>query len=696
MSGITRVVRYRLVRSEAYIAGESDHRSVSSTLRVWNRHAEPSQQLHGYANVCNEDVADEWLRIGIEKSLLDAAESRGHISQHCRAQRFARVAIQARWHIDSDLVGQCIIDFVNHLRWCAADFTIKAGAEDCIDYQITAFEEAEQIERIIKIDQLDANCTGNLSVSSCIAFFVRVVDGQYSRPIASIAQVACDGKPVAAIVATATNDRNIPRRIELANDLADTPRSIFHENQAGHVILINRSTVDSSSSFAAEDQLLRIDSILAHATMVARPRNFARLNSCEVIDSWIWQTAGWLISLALCGAGVYWAVAWLSIKRSLASIPSVRDSLLPATPDASPLPSPVVVIIPAHNEESSIAQCARSVLTQRYPDLRVIFVLDRCTDDTANRLRAEVADDPRVMIVENTHSPADWHGKCYAAHLGAQAAIESTDDEPSFILFVDADTRLHRDLISAAIARANHDHADLLSLLSTLTHEHWFEYIMQPAASMELLRIIPPNKMNTGSDGRYFANGQFMLFRTATYRSLGGHAAVKDHLLEDLAFARVINKSADKVQVCYDDGMLECSMYSNFRQFQKGWQRIFLEACKRRADRLRRYAWRAIGIVAIDGLARLLAVAMLLAIFVVGELPVALMAALVVTLALSTLLKFLALNRVRVRSHAPLRVIMFHSFGMLNVAYNLFIAARDLSKRKPVQWAGREYLPEPR
>ena len=49
--------------------------------------------------------------------------------------------------------------------------------------------------------------------------------------------------------------------------------------------------------------------------------------------------------------------------------------------------------------------------------------------------------------------------------------------------------------------------------------------------------MFPPDRVNSFDHPRSFANGQFMLFRKATYDRIGGHAAVKGAVLEDLAFA---------------------------------------------------------------------------------------------------------------------------------------------------------------
>ena len=108
-----------------------------------------------------------------------------------------------------------------------------------------------------------------------------------------------------------------------------------------------------------------------------------------------------LLGSAICGAGaMYWLIALGRIVRELMLLARVREGLtLPEPQGGWPL---VSVIIPAHNEEDLAPKCAESLLASRYPALEAIFVLDRCTDRTLERLRPIAERDPRLRIVENS------------------------------------------------------------------------------------------------------------------------------------------------------------------------------------------------------------------------------------------------------------------------------------------------------
>lgn len=384
--------------------------------------------------------------------------------------------------------------------------------------------------------------------------------------------------------------------------------------------------------------------------------------------------------------GVYWLMVIIRIRRALRSEPMVRAGLeTPEPADGWPL---VSVIIPAHNESRVIAACARRLLAQSYPRLEIIFVLDRCTDATRELLQAVVADDARITIIDNDHCPNDWAGKCHAAHLGAQRA------SGDYLLFTDADTEFDVDLIRAAMGLAISRDIDLLSLLSTLNDRHWFERIVQPVAGTALMAMYPIDRVNKHEGGRSFANGQFLLFRGAMYKKLGGHASVKDDLLEDIAFARQVRRAGGRQGIFMSDGMLRCSMYDSYESFLRGWKRIFIEACKRKPTRLRKAALRMWMLGGLIPFAQLATLGFTITAIVAREPIFAPIGALMLVVGIA--LQAIAVRTTYRLAGAPRAAAFLHAFGALIVGRTLWQGAADLDRRRPVRWGGREYILEPR
>ena len=307
-----------------------------------------------------------------------------------------------------------------------------------------------------------------------------------------------------------------------------------------------------------------------------------------------------LITAAALGCGAYHLVVWWRIRRAAQILPRLADGLTVRPPEGAGAER-VCIIVPAHNEQEVIELIAGSLLKLDYPAdrLQLVFCLDRCTDRTEALLRAALSRDNargvRADIISITACPEGWAGKTHAMWRGVRdAALAPSTPAPDFLLFVDADTILAPDLLNAAIGSVRAHGYDLLSLLPTLTSGRSFERTIQPAAGFELIRQYPMDVINRPGASRAFANGQFMLFKRESYEKIGGHEAVHNELLEDIALARLVRarQNGMRLGVLFAEDLLMCRMYPTYAAFRRGWKRIYTESCRQRPARLREFAWR--------------------------------------------------------------------------------------------------------
>lgn len=383
-----------------------------------------------------------------------------------------------------------------------------------------------------------------------------------------------------------------------------------------------------------------------------------------------------ILGVVVVGSLCFWLGLTYRLWQMVSTKPTIREGLL--------LPDPadvlVSIVIPAHNEERVINRCATSLRNQTHTNIQIIFVLDRCSDRTLEILQQHASEDDRICMVQNDHCPDDWAGKCYAARIGAKKATGE------WLLFTDADTQFDDELVKCAVASAVKRDASLLSLLSTLTFNKNFERVVQPIASTFLVRQFPVDRVNRELNSRPFANGQFLLFTREAYEDIGGHDAVQDELLEDIAFARVIHKHGKRVQLLFADGLLKCSMYSTFEAFRSGWKRIYIEASSRNVKRLRQSAY----------------LALLLGLM----LPAASIAGIIVGIEISPILFWASIANLitwgfviswlyRI-NNAPVIFAIFAPIGSLVVAKLFFDAAKMLQRREQIHWCGKAYDLEPK
>ncbi|MBL8763083.1 MAG: glycosyltransferase [Phycisphaerae bacterium] len=393
---------------------------------------------------------------------------------------------------------------------------------------------------------------------------------------------------------------------------------------------------------------------------------------------------GMTVLLCACclAVGGFWVAVAFHVARTMAFHPTARRGLRLPAPDPAPR---VCIVIPAHNEETVIGTVAASLRAQDYPAFRVVFVLDRCTDRTEDILRDALAGDVRFEVLILKACPEGWAGKVHAVHRGIADSSAARDAE--LLLFADADTCFDPGCVRACVSLMLERRLDMLSLLSTLTARSWFERVVQPAAAFELARQYPLLRAGRNDDRRRaFANGQFLLFRADAYRALGGHEAVHDELLEDLALARRAADLRLRAGVFLADGVLLCRMYADWASFGRGWRRIYTEGAKRKPSRLRAAARVPLLFGAI-GPALVLLATLLGLLLAPGTRASALLA-----IGLSASVACLAgLVSVFLSSRSPLVYLPCYPLGSFLVWRILIRAARDLERGAPTVWGGRSY-----
>jgi chlorobactene glucosyltransferase len=244
----------------------------------------------------------------------------------------------------------------------------------------------------------------------------------------------------------------------------------------------------------------------------------------------------------------------------------------------------VSILVPARNEALRISPCLRSLIRQDYPNYEVIVLDDHSEDQTA-RIVSDLgfSRDPvsARRLLTGEPLPAGWTGKAWACQQLAAAA------RGSYLLFTDADTVHEPEALGAFIGHARDTDAGLLSAWPRQVTRTWSERAVIPLVYVLLLGALPhgiliylqhrPDKARRGRRewlrALGAANGQFMLFRRDVYELIGGHAAVRDHLVEDVVLGRLVaERTGDGIKLVNCDGsrLVHCRMYESFADLWQG------------------------------------------------------------------------------------------------------------------------------
>jgi chlorobactene glucosyltransferase len=227
----------------------------------------------------------------------------------------------------------------------------------------------------------------------------------------------------------------------------------------------------------------------------------------------------------------------------------------------------VSLVIPARNEGRNIRRCVESAMASTYDPLEIIVVDDHSTDDTAAIAAQLAAQDPRVRVVTPPSLPAGWFGKQWACDSGAREA------RGTVLGFLDADTWQAPDLVARTVNAMRTRGSDMLTVASTQEMGSFWEKLVQPQVfNIIWARYGGTEVMNESARaGDKIANGQCMFFRRDAYEAMGGHAAVRDKVAEDLALAQHWFSAGRRVTMVLGLAQLRTRMYTSLRELVEGW-----------------------------------------------------------------------------------------------------------------------------
>jgi hypothetical protein len=224
----------------------------------------------------------------------------------------------------------------------------------------------------------------------------------------------------------------------------------------------------------------------------------------------------------------------------------------------------VSVLVPARDEAERIAPCIRSVLASTGVDLELIVCDDGSNDGTADVVRRAADGDPRLRVVTGAPLPAGWLGKPHACHQLAQLAAGEA------LVFVDADVRLATDGLQRTVALL--DELDLVSPYPRQEADGWLPRLVQPLLQWSWLTFLPlRHAERSPRPSLTAANGQLLACRAAAYRAAGGHAAVRDEVVEDVELARTFKRHGARVAVVDGTQVASCRMYGSAAELRDGY-----------------------------------------------------------------------------------------------------------------------------
>lgn len=243
----------------------------------------------------------------------------------------------------------------------------------------------------------------------------------------------------------------------------------------------------------------------------------------------------------------------------------VRNSAALSAPELSEERPSISVLIPARDEAGNIGAALKSVLAGGYPALEIIVLDDHSTDETAAIVRELAAQHPQIRLISGAPLPEGWCGKNFAL---SQLATAASHD---WLLFMDADVRLHREALQRLASCATPDSPALTSGVPRQVTRGFFEQLMIPLIHFVLLGFLPMQRMRRTTDpSACAAIGQLLLCRRESYLAAGGHEAVAGKIHDGMALARQFRRCGLRTDLIDATPIASCRMYASPREVWRG------------------------------------------------------------------------------------------------------------------------------
>ncbi len=265
----------------------------------------------------------------------------------------------------------------------------------------------------------------------------------------------------------------------------------------------------------------------------------------------------------LVGLSVLILITLISIVNAL-TFTRLRPAPLRQFPSVS-------ILVPARNEAEYIEETLERLLRMDYPNFEVLVLDDASADDTLQRAQTIAERDSRLSVLNGEPLPEGWVGKNWACHQLAKHA------KGEIMIFTDADVCWEPSALVALLHLMERTQVDLLTVWPTQDTVTWSERLVVPMMMFTIINYLPELAV------RYVpwpvfaaANGQCLVFRQSAYKRIGGHAQVRQSIIEDMGLAWNIKRYGLRLLMAEGNRLIHARMYRSWAEVRDGFAKNIL------------------------------------------------------------------------------------------------------------------------
>jgi glycosyltransferase involved in cell wall biosynthesis len=294
-------------------------------------------------------------------------------------------------------------------------------------------------------------------------------------------------------------------------------------------------------------------------------------------------TAGAAIAVLWALLGALHCSALLHGAIALARRCPQLGSLRPRDPEAWPSLS---IVVTACNEADTIGPAVASLLSQDYPELRLVLVDDRSSDGTSELVDRFAREDPRVTAVHVRALPDGWLGKVHALQRGVELA------DGAWVLFADADVRLAPGSLRRAVACAEERRLDHLAVLAQVVLRSFAVGACHGAVFRGILALARPWEAADPASEKAIGTGAFNLVRRAAFDRTPGFEWLRLEVADDIGLGLMMKRSGARPGLMLGRGQVIVEWYRTWAEAVRGLEKNGF------AQAARFSLWRGLGMAA--------------------------------------------------------------------------------------------------